>query len=324
MNIVEYVWQDAEGEIRGKTRILDKEFVGKPIPKWRFDGGSTGQATVDKSDCILNPVRVYTGDNVYPVVLCEVLDSNGDPHPTNNRKSLQYSFQTDREDTWVGVEQEFTISHFAGGPFSPHLNSSKQGNSYCFPTNLAENLVRTHMDLCLVYGIKYAGFNSEVTYGQWEYQIGPDDPVRVADDLVVSRYFLRRVFAYNNIAVTLHPKPFEDYNGAGCHINISTRGTRSGEDSLMNLAERFEEFHFEHMEAYGEHNELRMTGKHETSDYDEFSIGVGSRNTSIRIPDGDDGVYIEDRRPAANVDPYSAFHEILSTVNCKKEELGNE
>ena len=31
------------------------------------------------------------------------------------------------------------------------------------------------------------------------------------------------------------------------------------------------------MNAYGENNNLRMSGKYETSDYNTFSFGVGNR-----------------------------------------------
>ncbi len=61
------------------------------------------------------------------------------------------------------------------------------------------------------------------------------------------------------------------------------------------------------MENYGEDNNIRMTGHHETASFDKFTYGVGTRNTSIRI--GNDTFknkkgYFEDRRPAANCDPY--------------------
>ena len=51
-----------------------------------------------------------------------------------------------------------------------------------------------------------------------------------------------------------------------------------------------------------------MTGQHETSDIREFSFGVGNRAASFRIPTSTAHAngkgYIEDRRPASNIDPY--------------------
>jgi glutamine synthetase len=39
----------------------------------------------------------------------------------------------------------------------------------------------------------------------------------------------------------------------------------------------------EHIAVYGEDNELRLTGKHETASLNEFSYGVANRGCSVRI-----------------------------------------
>lgn len=61
------------------------------------------------------------------------------------------------------------------------------------------------------------------------------------------------------------------------------------------------------LDVYGPGNELRLTGLHETANINEFRWGVGDRKASIRIPrftDRDGKGYLEDRRPAANMEPY--------------------
>lgn len=59
------------------------------------------------------------------------------------------------------------------------------------------------------------------------------------------------------------------------------------------------------------------TGKHETANISTFKSGVADRGASIRIPlpvslagKG----YLEDRRPAANVDPYVVTRMLISTT----------
>ena len=42
--------------------------------------------------------------------------------------------------------------------------------------------------------------------------------------------------------------------------------------------------HLQHIAAYGEGNERRLTGHHETSSMGKFSLGVANRGCSIRIP----------------------------------------
>lgn len=67
----------------------------------------------------------------------------------------------------------------------------------------------------------------------------------------------------------------------------------------------------------GRDNSRRLTGHHETSNIFEFSAGVANRGASIRIPRqvGQDGYgYFEDRRPAANCDPYAVTEAIVRTT----------
>ncbi|KAM3685890.1 hypothetical protein ACJW31_11G153300 [Castanea mollissima] len=49
--------------------------------------------------------------------------------------------------------------------------------------------------------------------------------------------------------------------------------------AILNLSLR----HKEHISAYGEGNERRLTGKHETASINTFSWGVANRGCSIRV-----------------------------------------
>ena len=75
------------------------------------------------------------------------------------------------------------------------------------------------------------------------------------------------------------------------------------------------------MDNYGSGNEERMTGEYETSRYDRFSFGIANRGASVRIPmdTAKNGYgYLEDRRPAANMDPYEVCSCLIETI-CNKE-----
>ncbi|KAG8980638.1 glutamate--ammonia ligase, partial [Tulasnella sp. 427] len=72
-----------------------------------------------------------------------------------------------------------------------------------------------------------------------------------------------------------------------------------------------------HIAVYGEDNDLRLTGRHETGHIGNFSSGVANRGASIRIPRhvNEKGFgYLEDRRPASNVDPYRVTAIIVETT----------
>ena len=76
-------------------------------------------------------------------------------------------------------------------------------------------------------------------------------------------------------------------------------------DTMM---EKFAAKHSDHIALYGDDNQKRLTGIHETSSINSFSYGVGNRAASFRIPSSTAAAagkgYIEDRRPASNIDPY--------------------
>jgi glutamine synthetase len=76
-----------------------------------------------------------------------------------------------------------------------------------------------------------------------------------------------------------------------------------------------------HIKCYdptqGLDNTRRLTGKHETASYKKFSSGTASRTVSIRIPrqvDEEQCGYLEDRRPAANCDPYAVTDILVKTI----------
>merc|ERR1712072_1016726 len=81
--------------------------------------------------------------------------------------------------------------------------------------------------------------------------------------------------------------------------------------------EKFAGRHKLHISLYGEGNDKRLTGKHETSSCEEFSYGCGNRAASFRIPTSvmaaNGKGYIEDRRPASNIDGYVVSSIIYDT-----------
>jgi glutamine synthetase len=330
---VEYIWYDGnEGkpekgtvfnEMRSKTKVLQKPVTSmnpKDFPQWSFDGSSTGQAEGKNSDCILNPVFVCPdpirgGDNV--LVMCEVMDSTGAPHATNTRNMLE-SIINDKvraEACLFGFEQEYTMlgdnGHVFGWPAGGY--PAPQGPFYCgvgSESVYGRHLAEAHMDACVKAGLIISGINAEVMPGQWEFQIGPTGPLETGDQVMIARWLLHRLGEEFGIVSTFAPKPVKgDWNGTGAHTNYSTESMRreGGMKAIEAAIERLSKCHPEHISQYGTGNEERLTGKHETCDIDTFRFGVADRGSSIRIPlpvQLEGKGYLEDRRPAANVDPY--------------------
>ena len=174
------------------------------------------------------------------------------------------------------------------------------------------------MRVCLESGIGYDGYNSEVVEGQWEYQIFGKG-IAVADQSIVARYILECVADKYDVYINWHPKPFVNKNGQGKHVNCSTKAMREpgGIDKIYEAIQRLEAAHEDHMTVYGKYNELRLTGRHETSSFTKFTSGQADRTASVRI--GSKTVkagcgYFEDRRPASNADEYLVTAKLAETI----------
>jgi glutamine synthetase len=92
--LAEYVWVDAIGNTRSKTRTLPPNKVESvdTLPSWNFDGSSTDQAPGDDSEVILKPQRIFS-DPFRPrsdgakniLVMCDTYTPSGEPLETNSR-----------------------------------------------------------------------------------------------------------------------------------------------------------------------------------------------------------------------------------------------
>jgi len=327
---LEYVWLDGykpTQSLRSKTKI-EKNFNGKlsDLPNWSFDGSSTEQAPGGSSDCVLKPVFVVPDPqrkNAY-IVMCEVLNADETPHPSNGRATIE----DDDNDFWFGFEQEYFLWDtktnkplgFPNGGFP-----GPQGPYYCgvgASNAFGRHIVEEHLDACLDAGLNVEGINAEVASGQWEFQIFAKGAKEAGDQIWIARFLMERIGEKYGVSVNWHCKPLGnlDWNGSGMHANFSNSVLRNAGSKAIfeKVCESFRPFIKEHIEVYGADNHLRLTGKHETASINDFTYGVSDRGASIRIPissvqRGWKG-YLEDRRPNSAADPYKVAARIIKTV----------
>ncbi|TFJ81813.1 hypothetical protein NSK_007060 [Nannochloropsis salina CCMP1776] len=327
----EYIWIGGTGQdLRCKTRTLNKK-TNNPddLPVWNFDGSSTGQAPGDDSEVLLKPQAIFPdpfrgGDNI--LVMCDCYKPDMTPIKGNTRlRCAEAMKKVESLVPWFGIEQEYTLFEADGvTPFGWPKGGfpGAQGPYYCSvgtENAFGRHIAEAHYRACLFAKINISGINGEVLPGQWEYQVGPSVGIESGDQMWVSRYILQRVCEAFGVIVSLDPKPIPgDWNGSGCHTNFSTEPMRKpgGFTIIIDALEKLRARHAEHIAAYGEGNERRLTGKHETASMDSFSYGVANRGASCRIPraaEKDGCGYFEDRRPSSNMDPYVVTGMLIET-----------
>ena len=353
MVILEYIWLDAKNNYRSKTKVISEsngaDFAGflawkkekkKPsnLPLWNYDGSSTGQAIGIDSEVYIRPVYIVEDPfrRNFPdrhsqqyLVLCDTWLPNGKPHPDNTRQQALKLFDTQEvkdAEPWFGIEQEFFITKplelEALGMQMHNKSTGGQGQYYCsVGTNncYGRKYMEEALENMLYANLNITGMNFEVACGQCEFQV-MNEGILAADQLHLLRYILIRTLEKHDLLLNLHPKPYKTHwNGSGCHVNYSTKNMRE-DGGILDINDAIKKLkikHLEHIEVYGKDNNLRLTGDCETADINTFSSGVADRGSSIRIPrftDRDGKGYLEDRRPASNMDPYLVTSKLVETT----------
>jgi len=347
----EYIWIGGRGgcgdDYRSKTRVLDEmpKSVDE-LPLWNYDGSSTGQAPGKDSEVFLKPAFMCKdpmrpqGNNI--LVLCEMLRPDMTPIPTSTRTLAQTVFQgNEAEVPWFGIEQEYTLfkdgvpmgwpksgarQFSAPTPLNTFGYPGPQGPFYCgvgHDVSFGREICEEHLDVCLSAGLTVGGINGEVMPGQWEYQVGPCVGIDSGDQMHMTRFLLHRVCEEHGVIVSFDPKPIPGaWNGAGCHTNFSTKKMREdgGYKVIIDACEALGKNHMKHINLYGAGNNRRLTGDCETNAMTSFNYGVADRGASIRIPrftERDNKGYMEDRRPASNIDPYVVTALVFDTCCLK-------
>ncbi|KAL3719548.1 hypothetical protein ACJRO7_004506 [Eucalyptus globulus] len=272
--VAEYIWIGGSGmDLRSKARTLNGP-VSDPskLPKWNYDGSSTNQAPGEDSEVILYPQAIFKdpfrrGDNI--LVMCDAYTPAGEPIPTNKRHAAAKIFSHPdvvAEEPWYMIEQEYILLQRdvkwpTGWPVGGY--PGPQGPYYCgigADKAFGRDIVDSHYKACLYAGINISGIN-----GEWEFQVGPAFGISAGDELC--GWYYQRITKIAGVVLSFDPKPIQgDWNGTGAHTitgNITTKSMRNdgGYEVIKKAIEKLGLRHKEHIAAYGEGNERRLTGQ---------------------------------------------------------------
>ncbi|TKY56690.1 Glutamine synthetase cytosolic isozyme 2 [Spatholobus suberectus] len=198
--IAEYIWVGVSGmDMRSKARTLSGP-VNDPsrLPKWNYDGSSTGQAPGEDSE-----------------VMCDSYTAAGEPIPTNKRYNaakilshpdvkllydLQIGMALSRNTPCCRKMSNDLLDGLLVGPYYCGTGANKA---------FGRDIVDSHCKACLYAGINISGINEEVMPGQWEFQLGPSVGISASDELWVARYILERIIEIVGVVLSIDPQPIK-------------------------------------------------------------------------------------------------------------------
>ncbi|XP_023021414.1 glutamine synthetase [Leptinotarsa decemlineata] len=328
-----YIWIDGTGEnLRSKSRTLEfNPSTYKEIPNGTFDGSNTLQAPVQNPDCYLIPIAMYHDPirrGTSKLVLCETFDANEKPSKSNHRQACVASLnRICDQQVEIGFKQEYFFTGKSGKPFGWSTEGDPEPSDFqyagvgafkVYGREIAESFYRC----CLYCGIDIAGDKPERFLSQWEFRTGPSSCIKAADDLWMARWLLTRIAEDFGVGVSFQPSFSPKWHGSGLHVTFSSKRMRE-ENGLRHIEEaikKLEKRHDDHMAVYdpkgGADNIKRLTGQFNSSLANKFTFKVADRTASVRITktvNAKKKGFFEDRRPAANADPYQVINALVKT-----------
>ncbi|KAE8697666.1 Glutamine synthetase cytosolic isozyme 2 [Hibiscus syriacus] len=151
-------------DLRRKARTLPAPvYDPKKLPKWNYDGSSTGQALGEDSEVILYPQATFKdpfrrGKNI---LVCPL-------NCTYNAAKIFSHPQVLAEEPWYGIEKEYTllkkdVKWPIGWPTGGY--PGPQGPYYCgvgADKAFGRDIIDSQYKACLYAGINIIGINGEV------------------------------------------------------------------------------------------------------------------------------------------------------------------
>jgi glutamine synthetase len=240
VHTVELGTPDSQGHLRGKrvpvqrffdtvarrgVNIADAMFVfdmANDLPENEFVNMSTGYL-----DCRLVPDlasgRLLSHRPGYALVLADVEDAHGQPHPLAPRNVLRAQVERCHGlggpqplTPVVATELEFYLCTPDWLPVQDHIQYSS------LTDGLEIEMVLAQMRSALLgAGIEVESSNAEYGPGQFEINTGPADALTMADNTVLFKSIVKQVAVQHGLRATFMPKPWWEQSGSGLHVHTS-------------------------------------------------------------------------------------------------------
>lgn len=292
-----------------------------------FDGSSiAGFVQVEESDLYLHPdLDTFT---IFPWrpqqgkvarIICDLYRPEGTPFEGDPRYILRKVVRDAHRMGYVfdvGPECEFFMFNMDDNGCPTTISNEKAGYFEMGPNDLGENARRDMVLTLEDMGFEIEASHHEAAPGQHEIDFKYESALHAADNIVTFKLAVKTIAKRHGMHATFMPKPKEEYNGSGMHINMSLSkdGKNIFADPCDELGLSKEAYYFiggimKHV--YGMTaimNPLVNSYKRLVSGFEapiHIAWSVKNRSPLIRIPSvRENGMRVELRSPDSAANPY--------------------
>ncbi len=334
VKFIRFWFTDILGNLKGFA-ITEAELEGALEYGMAFDGSTVqGFARRDESDMVAMPDPTTFSilpwrprQNAVARMFCDVLRPSGEPFEGDPRyvlklalgraAALGYEFQ-------VGPEMEHFYLKSAEDPQPLDVGGYFDLTT---PLDAASDLRRDTVLSLEEMGIPVEYSHHEVAHGQHEIDLRHTDALTMADTVMTYRQVVKEVAMGRGVYATFMPKPFQDQNGNGMHVNMSlSKGDENAffdpdaEHKLSITAQQFIAGLLAHAAEIAcvcnqwVNSYKRLVPGYEAPAYTTWA--AVNRSDLVRVPayrrGKESSVRIEFRQPDPACNPYLAFAAMLT------------
>lgn len=219
---------DILGNLKGFA-ITDAELEGALQHGMAFDGSTVeGFARSDESDMVAMPDPTTFSvlpwrprQNAVARMFCDVARPTGGPFEGDPRYVLKIALERAAKlgyEFQVGPEIEHFYFKSADSPEPLDVGGYFDMTT---PLDAAADLRRETVLSLEEMGIPVEYSHHEVANSQHEIDLRHTDALTMADSVITYRQVVKEVATRHGVYATFMPKPLEDQNGSGMHVNMS-------------------------------------------------------------------------------------------------------
>ena len=254
--------------------------------------------------------------------ICDIYKADGTPYRESPRYILQETVRKAKEKGYtfmVNPECEFFLFHTDDNGMPTTVTHEQAGYMDLSPVDLGENARRDIVLTLEEMGYDVESSHHEIAPGQQEIDFTMSDVQETADKLMTFKVAVRTISKRHGLHATFMPKPKEEVNGSGMHINMvlykDGKNIFEDENDILGLSREAYAFiagileHIKGMTAI--FNPLVNSYKRLVPGFEapsEITWSSGQRTALIKVPSRRQREKeIELRSPDPSANPYLVF-----------------